>query len=196
MTRFFTYDETIRKHHLFNPQVYIDDANKRAGAALYLESLGYDISGAAVGCGEHKKLSWEIISLNNILSVDKYGIINVDCISDEKDKEKIVKELDEYAEKYRYIEIDGKQIDLAPISCGDDLNLFSALALYRDDTDYGKLVFYKDLPEGWHGAYRMWVNCQWENFEKDCNVDWVRESCIILNTLEDILKYKEYIPLI
>ena len=109
MTRFFTYDETIREHHLFNPRVYIDDVNKRAGAALYLEGLGYDISGAAVGYGEHKKLSWEIISMNNILSVDKYGIINVGCISKEEDKEKIVKELDEHAKKYRYIEVDGEQ---------------------------------------------------------------------------------------
>ncbi len=200
MTRFFTYDETIREHHMFNPRVYIEDADKRAGVALYLEGLGYDISGAAVGIGEHKKLSWEIIEMNNILSVDKYGIINVGCITDGEGKpgykEKVLKKLDEHAEKYRYIEIDGEQIDLAPISCGDNLNLFSALALYRDDTDYGKLIFYKDLPEGWHGANRMWVNYQWENFEKDCYVDWVRERCIILNTLEDILKYKEYIPLI
>ena len=44
MTRFFTYDETIREHHLFNPRVYIDDVNKRAGAALYLEGLGVEQS--------------------------------------------------------------------------------------------------------------------------------------------------------
>lgn len=195
MTRFFTYDETIREHHLFNPKVYIEDADKRAGVALYLEGLGYDISGAAVGIGKYKKLSWEIIEMNNILSVDKYGIINASCISisDEKDKEKIVKELDEHAEKYRYIEIGGKQIDLAPISCRDNVELFKVLALYRDDTDYGKLVFYKDLPEGWHGTHRLWINCQWDNFEKDCDVEWVKERCIILNTLEEILEHKDYI---
>lgn len=197
MTRFFTYDETIREHHLFNPKVFIEDADKRAGVALYLEGLGYDISGAAVGCGENKKLSWEIIELNDILSVDKYGIIQVGCITDGKNKpsykEKTIKKLNEHAEKYRYIDIDGEQIDLAPISCEDNAELFKILALYRDDTDYGKLVFYKDTPEGWHGTHRMWINCQWNNFEKDCTVDWVKERCIILNTLEEILEHKEYI---
>jgi len=200
MTRFFTYDETIRKHHLFNPEVYIEDPDKRAGVALYLEGLGYDITAASVGYGKHKWLSYERISMNDILSIDKWGNIGNGCcetrLMDEDDetyRKRVIDTLNKNAVENRYIEVDGRQIDLNPISCEDNLKLFKALAMYRDDTDYGKLVFYKDLPEGWHGKYRMWTNCQWNNFEKDCYVGWVKERCIILNTLEEILEHKEYI---
>ena len=209
MHRFDTYDETIRKHHLFNPEVYIEDPDKRAGVALYLEGLGYDITMASVGIGKHAKLSYDRIELNDILSITKYGQIGIGCISDIFDRDKpgyhdtVVKELNEHCEKYRYIDIDGRQIDLAPISCEDNAALFKVLALYRDDTDYGKLIWYKDPSKEWYENSkkdaltrefdRLWINCQWDNFEKDCDVDWVRERCIMLNTLEDILKYKHFL---
>ena len=210
MHRFFTYDESIRKHHLFNPEVYIENPDERAGVALYLEGLGYDISMASVGWGDDKKLSWERIELNDFLSVTKYGQISIGCIGGGyMDRgtpgyhEKAVKELNEHCEKYRYIDIDGRQIDLDPISCEDNVPLFKVLAMYRDDTDYGKLIWYKDPPKEWYENTkkdsltrefdRLWVNCQWDNFEKDCNVDWVRERCIMLHTLEDIMKYKHFI---
>lgn len=195
MHRFNTYDESIREHHMFNPEVYIENPDERAGVALYLEELGYDITMASVGIGRHKKLSHERIALNDLLSITEYGQIGIGCIIDGRDKpgfkEKLIKALNEHCEKDRYIEIDGEQIDLHPISCEDNVELFKVLALYRDDTDYGKLVFYKDLPEGWHGTHRMWINCQWDNFEKDCDVDWVKERCVLLNTLDEILEHKD-----
>ena len=194
----FNYDETIRKHHIFNPEVYIEDPDKRAGVALYLEGLGYDITAASVGYGKHKRLSYERISMNDILSINKWGNIGNGCCETrlldedaESYRKRVINTLNKNAVEYRYIEIDGRQIDLNPISCEDNVELFKTLALYRDDTDYGKLVYYKDTPEGWHGKYRMWVNSQWDNFEKDCNVDWVKERCVLLNTLDEILEHKD-----
>ena len=201
MKRLLSYDESIRKHHIFNPEVYIEDPDKRAGVALYLEGLGYDISGAAVGIGKDKWLSYDIIEMNDILGIDKYGIIHVGCWSDkyeENHKEKVIKHLEE-RQKERYITFeDGTVIDLNITSCGDNSELFKVLALYRDDTDYGKLVYYKNPPPVWFWNNhkeedRLWINCQWDNFEKDCDVEWVREKCIMLYTLEDILKYKDLI---
>lgn len=200
MHRFNTYDESIRKHHIFNPEVYIEDPDKRAGVALYLEGLGYDITAASVGYGKHKLLSYERISMNDILSINKWGNIGNGCYetrSMDEDSEtyrkRVVDTLNKNAVENRYIEIDGRKIDLNPISCEDNVELFKALALYRDDTDYGKLIYYKYLPEGWHGKehLRLWTNCQWDNFERDCYIDWVKERCVLLNTLEEILEHKD-----
>lgn len=207
ITRFDTFDETIRKHHLFNPEVYIEDPDKMAGVALHLMELGYDIECVSVHIGGLFKgkqyLSYDRLSRQEILSINKYGSINAGCIGDfhsnREDvghRDKIINLLNENCEKYRYIEVDGKTIDLHPISCEDNVELFKALALYRDDTDYGKLVYYENPPKEWYEHNynekdRLWVNCQWDNFEKDCDVDWVKERCKMLNTLEDILKYKD-----
>lgn len=200
MYTMFNYDETIRKHHVFNPEVYIEDPDKRAGVALYLEGLGYDITAASIGYGEHKWLSYERISLNDIISVNKWGGIGIGCCEtrlldegNESYRKRVIDTLNENAIKNRHVEIDGREIDLNPISCEDNVELFKALTLYRDDTDYGKLIYYKDVPEGWHGKYRLWTNSQWDNFEKDCKVDWVKERCILLNTLEEILEHKDLI---
>lgn len=198
MHTMFNYDETIRKHHIFNPEVYIEDPDKRAGVALYLEGIGYDITAASVGYGKHKWLSYERISLNDIISVNKWGSIGIGCCEtrsldedNESYRKRVIDTLNENAVKNRHVEIDGREIDLNPISCEDNVELFKALALYRDDTDYGKLIYYKDVPEGWHGKYRLWTNSQWNNFEKDCYVDWVKERCAVLNTLDEILEHKD-----
>ena len=165
MHRLHTYDETIRKHHIFNPEVYVEDPDKRAGVALYLEGLGYDITAASVGYGKHKWLSYERISMNDILSINKWGNIMIGCcetrLMDEDDepyRKRVVDTLNKNAVENRYIEIDGRQIDLNPISCEDNVELFKVLALYRDDTDYGKLVYYKDTPEGWQEKYKSIIS--------------------------------------
>lgn len=207
ITRFDTFDETIREHHLFNPEVYIEDPDKMAGVALHLMELGYDIECVSVHiCGLFKGkqyLSYDRLSRQEILSINKYGSINAGCIGDfhgnREDvwhRDKIVNLLNENCEKYRYIEVDGKTIDLHPISCEDNVKLFKALALYRDDTDYGKLVYYENPPKEWfehnhNEKDRLWVNCQWDNFEKDCDVDWVKERCKMLYTLDEIMEHKD-----
>lgn len=202
MHRFLTYDETIKEHHIFNPLVYIEDPDKRAGLALYLEGLGYDISPVSVGLGRYKRLSYDRIELNDVLSIDKWGYIFAGCYSDKREenhREKVINELNEYQSKYKYTTFDdGTVIDMNPVSCEDNVELFKVLVLYRDDTDYGKLIYYKDPPKEWYEHNhtekdRLWINCQWNNFENDCDVTWVKERCIMLYTLEDILKYKKLI---
>lgn len=205
--RFNIFDETIREHHLFNPEVYIEDPDKMAGVALHLMELGYDIECVSVHIGglfkDKQYLSYDRLSRQEILSINKYGSINAGCIGDfhsnREDvghRDKIINLLNENCEKYRYIEVDGKTIDLHPISCEDNVELFKALALYRDDTDYGKLVYYENPSKEWfeHNHKekdRLWVNCQWDNFEKDCDVDWVKERCKMLYTLDEIMKHKD-----
>ena len=207
ITRFDIFDETIRKHHLFNPEVYIEDPDKIAGVALHLMELGYDIECVSVHIGGLFKgkqyLSYDRLSRQEILSINKYGSINAGCIGDFHSnreavghRDKIVNLLNENCEKYRYIEVDGKTIDLHPISCEDNVELFKALALYRDDTDYGKLVYYENPLKEWYEHNhnekdRLWVNCQWDNFEKDCDVDWVKERCKMLYTLDEIMEHKD-----
>lgn len=207
INRFDTFDETIREHHLFNPEVYIEDPDKMAGVALHLMELGYDIECVSVHIGGLFKgkhyLSYDRLSRQEILSINKYGSINAGCIGDfhsnREDvghRDKIINLLNENCEKYRYIEVDGKTIDLHPISCEDNVELFKALALYRDDTDYGKLVYYENPPKEWfehnhNEKDRLWVNCQWDNFEKDCDVDWVKERCKMLYTLDEIMEHKD-----
>lgn len=204
MHRFFIYDETIQEHHLFSPEVFIEDPDKRAGVALYLEGLGYDIECASVYIGGLSKknqfLSYDRIEHNDILSIDKWGKIMIGCYSDrdeENHREKVIAELNKNAIENRYIIFDdGTVIDLNRVSCEDNIELFKVLTLYRDDTDYGKLIYYENPKEGWYEHNhtekdRLWINCQWDNFEKDCDVAWVKERCKMLYTLDDILKYKD-----
>lgn len=196
--RFDTYDDTIREHHLFNPRVYFDDPDKMAGVALYLMELGYDVTPVSVGIPPNSILSYNILSMQEILTITKYGSVSAGCIgniNDKKDSEghknRIIKELNEHCEKYRYITFheddEEKTIDLNPISCEDNIELFKCLALYRDDTDYGKLIVnnYKGKNP------RISINCQWNNFKDDCDLDWVKENSKMLYTLDEIMEYKD-----
>ena len=209
ITRFDTFDESIREHHLFNPEVYIDNPDVMAGVALHLMELGYDIEPVSVhiwGVFKDKQyLSYDRLSRQEILSISKYGSINAGCIGAIGDKreseghrERMIQQLNENCEKYRYFEMEDKVIDLHPISCEDNVELFKCLALYRDDTDYGKLIYYENPPKEWYEHNhteedRIWINCQWDNFEKDCNVDWVKNKCRMLYTLDEIMELKHLI---
>lgn len=198
MHRLHTYDETIREHHVFNPMVYIEDPDRRAGVALYVEGLGYDTGMASVGLGEWARLSWDRIEMNDVLSIDKYGNLGIGCYAMGRGKpgyrEETLREMEDQETKYRYIEFDdGTVIDRNPINCGENVELFKALSLYRDDTDYGKIIYYKDPPQEWFDKGgkdedRLWVNCQWDDFSK-CDVEWVKERCVMLNTLEEIKEH-------
>lgn len=213
INRLGIFDDSIRNHHIFNPEVYIEDPDKMAGVALYLMELGYDIEPVSVHIGGLFKgkqyLSYDRLSRCEILSINKWGIIGGGGISDFNDRkgsdghrDRVVKKLNEYCEKYRYMEIDGEQIDLHPISCEDNIELFKHLALYRDDTDYGKIIYYENPHPQWfehHNEYgklnsdvdRISINCQWDNFEKECDIDWVKERCRMLYTLDEIMEVKD-----
>lgn len=88
------------------------------------------------------------------------------------------------------------------IICDNNTELFKILAAYRNDNDYGKIIYYKDPDPRWWKSHNVdgelhsekdqfWINTQWEDFSK-CDVQWVKERCILLNNYEDIIKYMKF----
>jgi len=222
MHRTFTYDKTIQKNCMYNLEVFIEDDDVKPGIVSYLDGLGYDLGTSIVYVGGVQHIDYDRLSMNPLIQT-YHGQILIGACNDRSPlstwRDRTIEEMhrkhDEIiANYYKTIEDptltdEEKKIETAiheqyekMIICDDNTELFKILAAYRNDTDLGKMIYYKDpIPAWWDhlncdgekrtDADRFWRNCQWENFN-DCTVPWVKERCILLNNYEDVIKYMKF----